>query len=319
MRMVCFLVLVCFCLSGAFLGLANAGQPAAARSGPPVFSEAQASGALLNRLVETNFYAAPGSCLQIKNQGLKNAGYTLEVLGRGCPGRADGALGVWRADAYSGELFVQQADGKFRAPQAGASAPQAGKPAPAQKSPPPMPLKELAGRLCFSGYAPSLDEAEGLLAQYGAALAPLLAELLDKAPSYLKAPNFAGAFPFNAVWLLAHIGDQTSREAIERFTRQGKNKDYALALRAMDLRKEQGPNCGVVYYESELREGPSSKTKTLRPLAPGQGLRLLRERIQNEQEEGPRGGPSIYDEVELLPSGERGFVERLGTGDAAYY
>jgi hypothetical protein len=308
-----FFVLCCLCcLLGLRIAAAHAAQPDPAGVGAPLLTEAQASSALLNRLVETNYYAAPASCLQIKSQGLKNAGYTLEILGKGCPGRADGLLGRWRVDAKSGELFVQHEDGKYRAPQAG-------KQAPVQKSPPPMKLDELAGRLCFSGYAPSLDEAEGLLAQYGAALAPLLAEMLDKPARCLKAPNFAGAFPFNAVWLLAHIGDQTSREALERFSRQDKNKDYALALRAMDLRKEKGPDCGVVYYESELREGPSSKTKALRPLAPGQGLRLLRERIVNEQEEGPRGGPSLYDEVELIPSGEKGFVERLGTGDAAYY
>lgn len=80
-------------------------------------SEKEASSVLLEWLEGARFYSVRSSCLALKSLGYKNAGYTLEVRSRGCPGKDDDALlGRWRVDARNSELYVQNDKGKFQAP-----------------------------------------------------------------------------------------------------------------------------------------------------------------------------------------------------------
>ena len=45
---------------------------------------------------------------------------------------------------------------------------------------------------------------------------------------------------------------------------------------------------------------------------PGQQVKVLQEKKANSREVGPRGGPVFYDRVELVPSGEQGYIPRAG-------
>lgn len=330
----CFVI---FALAVLMLCLSSPGQ-AVDRSGPPRVSEPQAAALLLKWLDQHNHYALAPNCIQTKSLGLKNAGYTIEILSLNCPGRTAGTiLGRWRVDAYTSELFVQNADGKYHAPkphtaqatlapaQTPVQTPEKAPPAPVQPTVAPAakplpPLQEIEEQLCFSGYSMSLAVAEDYAATHGAALVPILQTMLDKAETYVNDPMFTGAFPYNAVWILAHVGSDAARKAIERFAKNAKDAHYSLALAGLDLRRKfNSPDYAVLHSETSLRDAASLKSKTLRALRPGQAFRILKPWIENHKEEGPRGGPAVFDAIELVPSREKGYVERQGTGEAPYY
>lgn len=47
-------------------------------------------------------------------------------------------------------------------------------------------------------------------------------------------------------------------------------------------------------------------------MSAGQAIKILKTLIVNPQEEGARGGPALFDQVEAVPTGERGFIQRAG-------
>jgi hypothetical protein len=61
-----------------------------------------------------------------------------------------------------------------------------------------------------------------------------------------------------------------------------------------------------------LLEQQSEQARVVKELKAGQPVKIEREMITNPGEEGPRGGPAHYDRVELIPSGEKGYLSRAG-------
>jgi hypothetical protein len=183
-------------------------------------------------------------------------------------------------------------------------------PAQAQKG---LTLQEAERRLIRGGYVETLYGAYWAKEQ-GEAIIPLLAKMLFKKEEYAKAQGGAtGAFPFNALWALAHIHGPTSQDLLAHYYMATNDKTALLAIAGHKLRSAQpGQSCGVLVNEAVLRAGPSEQAKVMKNLSPGQKVKILKEKIDNPREEGPRGGPTLYDQVELIPGGEQGYIPRAG-------
>jgi hypothetical protein len=86
-------------------------QPASAAG---ELTESQAVDRLSGYLRSAATYPLPGNCIRVRSQGYRNVGYTLDVVDT-C-GASTAALGRWRVDARTGEIFRQRADGRFLRP-----------------------------------------------------------------------------------------------------------------------------------------------------------------------------------------------------------
>lgn len=165
-------------------------------------------------------------------------------------------------------------------------------------------------------------------AEQGPRAVPTLEKLAARSASLLKKAeregSTLGAFPFNAVWALGRIPGPQAGAALARLA-AGPNPEVrtmaAHALAAHKLRAAKGAGYGVYArgQTAELRAAPSESANVLRTLKPGAAVRILRENVENPKETGPRGGPTAFDYVEVLPSGPRGYVERAGDGFSPFY
>src|SRR5690606_32084651 len=125
---------------------------------------------------------------------------------------------------------------------------------------------------------------------------------LSNAKKYADIGEFTGAFPFNAEYVLAHIDVPESLAAL-------KKHKLKYGMQAWNLRHtKKSQDYGVVYQNVGLHPRASAQIGSVLILKPGEGVKILKRRIENQREEGPRGGPSLFDEVEVLSSGRRGFV-----------
>lgn len=166
-------------------------------------------------------------------------------------------------------------------------------------------LAEVENRLTRSGYTQSLVET-GWAIQQGKAIVPILDKMLSNAKKYTDVGEYTGAFPFNAEYVLAHIDTAESLVVLKKhklkFGIQGWNLRHS--------KKSQG--YGVVYQNVGLHPRASAQIGSVLILKPGEAVKILKRRVENAREEGPRGGPSLFDEVEVLSSGRQGFVQRMG-------
>jgi hypothetical protein len=176
----------------------------------------------------------------------------------------------------------------------------------------PLSLPQVENRLVRGGYLDTLYAAQWAVAQ-GEAVIPLLSAMLDKAEEYREAGGSTGAFPFNVLWALAHLPSSRARQALERYYDASQDPTAALALKGWRLRyNEQSPRFGVLLSEGALLEAPREKAQVVKKLKAGQQVKIMQERIVNPKELGPRGGPQLYDRVELVPSAEQGYIPRAG-------
>lgn len=180
---------------------------------------------------------------------------------------------------------------------------------------PRVTLQEAEQKMVRGGYLETLQAAYWA-AREGEALVPILAQMLGKEKHYQAAlGGSTGAFPFNALWALAHIPGDRSRQALEQYLAASQDQTAALALKGHRLRQaQQSSRYGIVIHDTPLLSQPREQAPVVREISSGQQVKIVQERIINAQEEGPRGGPSVYDRVELLPGGERGYIQRAGDG-----
>lgn len=85
---------------------------------PPAVSETSAMQILRSWITTRNVYPADSACFQVRSLGLKNAGYTAEAIAGDCNAeRAAGSvIGKWRVDAITGDVYVQNARGRYVSP-----------------------------------------------------------------------------------------------------------------------------------------------------------------------------------------------------------
>ncbi len=177
---------------------------------------------------------------------------------------------------------------------------------------------EVEGRMAKGGYLDTLYAAYWA-AEQGEAIIPLLKGMLYQPEKYQKEPFAAtSAYPFNVIWALAHIDADRSLKILTGYsawTTEALNKNVArLAIQGFQLRRaKQNKDYGVVVRaEGKLLERPSESALVLKLLKSGQSVRVLKPYLINPKEEGPRGGPAVFDDIELIPQGERGYLQRLG-------
>jgi hypothetical protein len=178
---------------------------------------------------------------------------------------------------------------------------------------PPLTLQEAEKRLVQGGYLDTLYAAQWAAA-HGEAVIPILAQMLEKVRHYREEEGDAvGAFPFNVLWALAHIPGSKSRQVLETYYDATEDPTAALALAGWRLRyNEQSTRFGVLARDGDLLERPEEKALVVKKIKAGQKAKILQEMIANTREVGPRGGARYYDRVELLPSGEQGYIPRAG-------
>ncbi len=176
---------------------------------------------------------------------------------------------------------------------------------------PALSLPDVENRLVRSSHLDALNAAYWAAAQ-GEAMVPLLAKLLDNRLNYQKEPAAStGAFPLNAVWALGRIPKSSALQALEKYYAASKDPMAALAIKGWKLRAwEQNPHYGVLAKQATLLEGPEAQARVLKRLKPGQKVRISQEKRPNPKEVSPRGGPVYYDRVDLIPSGEQGYLRR---------
>jgi len=85
---------------------------------------------------------------------------------------------------------------------------------------------------------------------------------------------------------------------------QKKSKDYGVLSRDGSIFVKANQSIGAVKANQSIG--------AVQQLKAGTAVRILKRAIENPNEEGPRGGPTVYDEVEVLSTGRRGFVQRAG-------
>jgi hypothetical protein len=182
------------------------------------------------------------------------------------------------------------------------------------------PTLKQAEQQLLGPYVDSLEGAKWAAAK-GPSIVPVLSQMLDRVEDYKKRDDGTmGAFPFNTIWALGHIKGDASRAALNRYIRRTQditNRTQAMyAIAAHDLRaRKKSDSYGVLGSTSpagKLYAQASENSRVLKTMKPGQPVRLLKEAIENPKEEGARGGPTVYDYVELVPSGPRGYVQRAG-------
>jgi hypothetical protein len=182
-----------------------------------------------------------------------------------------------------------------------------------------LTLAQVEQRLVRGGYGTTLDAAHWAV-QQGEAIVPLLQEMLKRRQLYEKQLEGAtGAYPFNVVWALGQISSPAALAVLETYYAQSKDDTAGLAIKAVRLRQAKGSRAfGVLLSDKNLYAQPSLEAKVVKELRGGQEIMIIKARIVNPKEEGPRGGPAIFDQVEVAPTGEQGFVERAGDGFPPY-
>jgi hypothetical protein len=177
----------------------------------------------------------------------------------------------------------------------------------------PLTLELAESQLVFGGYTETLLNAYWAVDQ-GEAIVPLLGEMLQKRRAYDEELGGAtGAFPFNVLWALAHIPQPSALKVLEKYSAVSHDPTAALAITGWQLRaREQGRHYGVLTNNAPLLEKPEGKACVVKELKAGQPVQVVRQMINNPGEQGPRGGPANYDQVELIPGGEQGYIQRAG-------
>jgi hypothetical protein len=185
-----------------------------------------------------------------------------------------------------------------------------------------LSLKEVEGRMAKGGYLDTLY-ASYWASEQGEAIIPILEKMLYQPQKYRK-ESFAAtsAYPFNVIWALAHIDSSRSLKILMKFsgwTTDKLNKDVAeLAIKGFQLRRTKQSKVACARYgvlvraEAKLLGQPSESAQVLKLLKSGQSVRVLKPHLENQKEEGPRGGPAVFDYIELIPEGERGYIQRFG-------
>jgi hypothetical protein len=180
-------------------------------------------------------------------------------------------------------------------------------------------LEQLEQKLVRGSYLDTLHAAPWAAAQ-GEAVVPQLAAMLARGQKYDEQWEGAtGAYPFNVIWALAQISTPASLQVLEHYFSRTDNEAAGFGIKGVKLRLEQkNRQYGVLLSDKPLLAGASQTARSLRELKAGQAVRILQARVVNAAEEGPRGGPALFDYVEVLPSGPKGYVERAGDGFPPY-
>lgn len=161
-------------------------------------------------------------------------------------------------------------------------------------------VSELRGRL-MSGNTESISEAYWVIEQ-GDAILPVIDQLLGE--SYPA--DLIDTYQFSPMFALSQFNGPAVKEVLRRHKGQ-------LALATIEAR-EVNPAYRVIYSECSLLQSQSYTSPIITQIPEGETVLLLQERVENPNEEGPMGGSSFYDYVQIVSTGKTGFTPRSGGG-----
>jgi hypothetical protein len=175
-------------------------------------------------------------------------------------------------------------------------------------------------KLTQGAYLDTLGGAYWASAQ-GEPMVPVLGQMLLKEKTYLKDEKAFVAFPFNAIWALGRIASPKAVAALKKYQAGKHTHDASLAIKAAELRiKLKDKEAGVSLREdAKLFSAADHDSKVIKTLAKGTPVRVLKYRVVNEKQTGPRGDKAHFDHVKLLPKGPEGYLERAGDDFATIY
>lgn len=162
-------------------------------------------------------------------------------------------------------------------------------------------VMDLRNRLQMNGSTESISEAYWVIEQ-GDAILPAIDQLLSEpVPA-----DATGAYPFNMMFALSQFNGPAVKDVL-------KKHDGQLALKAVEAR-EVNPAYRVIYSECSLLQSQFYTSPIITQIPEGETVLLLQERVENPNEEGPMGGSSFYDYVQIVSTGQTGFTARSGGG-----
>ena len=128
-----------------------------------------------------------------------------------------------------------------------------------------------------------------------------------------KGPELA--FPLNAFWALAHIETPRSLRVLEEYYARRPRVVWAgLAAKGFKLRRRMKSNgYGVLIKAATLQTSANAgDAEAIREIAEGEEVRILREGIKHvfTYEVDRVSETLIYDHVEIVGTGERGYIQR---------
>ena len=171
-----------------------------------------------------------------------------------------------------------------------------------------LTFRNVQRRLIGGRYRQNLHSAYWA-ASRGAQIVSFLERMIDDQYSYeaeLNDPE-GMAFPLNALWALAHIRTPRSLRVIENYFERSKDERAGLAIKGFKLRRKmRGNEYGVLIKDSTLLTEAGTEAEAIKEISAGQEVKILREGIKYVS-----GRETLtYDYVELLGSGQRGYVRR---------
>lgn len=161
-----------------------------------------------------------------------------------------------------------------------------------------------------NGYLNSLQGAYWAYFK-GPRIIPVLSVMLTKQKYYNQKYDFAtGGFPLNALWALGHFKTVKARDALRHYYAWSHDSEALSALKGWELRRKYGFGAGVLINDQILYQRPSEKSHVIAHLPADEPVRILKADYENDREMDARGGPTVYDFIQVLRTGERGYIER---------
>lgn len=132
---------------------------------------------------------------------------------------------------------------------------------------------------------------------------PIIATMLKK-----KYPETGHAFPSTGFLTLSRVDTPQALALLKQYK-------CPLQVSSWNLRhKYKSRLVGALLGDRDLLLQANSEGKTVKSIKSGTPVKILKEGVVNEKIEGPRGGPSTYDYIQVIGTSTKGYVERPGFG-----
>ena len=177
-----------------------------------------------------------------------------------------------------------------------------------------LTFRTVQRRLIGGRYRQNLHAAYWAAAQ-GAKIVPHLERMIYERHNWEAEKGPELAFPLNAFWALAHIQTPRSLRVLEEFYELRPRVEWAgLAIKGFKLREKMKSNeYGVLIKEATLQTHANAEdAELIQVIEKGQEVRILREGIKYRfTYEVDRTSETLtYDYVEVLGTGQRGYIQR---------
>lgn len=172
-------------------------------------------------------------------------------------------------------------------------------------------LVEAENKMVAGDYAETMRAALWAAGE-GEAIVPVMVALLDRRIEYRqREAGFAGAYPFNVLWVLARVDSVINLPILENYYAGSGDKRALLAIAGCKLRRISGNGGdGVLMFDNRNLYSEANRTSSVKmSLAAGEEVTVL-SCLQNVEEQDDYGEIQIYDYIRLKASGTTGYIAR---------